>query len=172
MTNKFNIGVDFGGVLSIHESKSTNVSGSEHRNTAITMPFAVDALKKLKKKGHNLYLVSFCGRSRAIETRTSMNVSESSKLFNALYFTKSRSYKNELCQFLGCHFMIDDNVHVLDNIKTHNDKIVTILFGEDKHLIHKCVKDWTDVLKIINETEYFDSITSSIDIEKCVHQEN
>ena len=66
---KFKIGVDFGGVLSIHDSKMTNNSGLEHKNTAINMPFAIDNLKKLKKQGHELYIISFCGKTRAKETK-------------------------------------------------------------------------------------------------------
>lgn len=169
MSEKFNIGVDFGGVLSIHDSKTTNVSGSEHRNTAINMPLAEDSVKFLKDQGHNLHLISFCGKSRAAETRVSMNDSGLSDLFKGMYFVKSKPSKNELCQHLGCHFMIDDNIEILDNIKAHNSKIVTILFDGDEHPVHKCAKDWNSVLKIIDETEYFDATTSTASVAKFLY---
>jgi len=169
MNTKFNIGIDFGGVLSIHDDKNTNMFGLEHRNTAINMPFAHDALSTLKKLGHNLYLISFCGKNRAIETRKSIEDSEYSNLLNSLYFVKGKPYKDKLCQYLGCHFVIDDSVDVLDNIKVHNDKIVTILFDADNHSVHKCAKDWYEVLRIINETEYFEPVTSTLNISKYLY---
>lgn len=170
MSKKFNIGIDFGGVLSIHDSKTTNISGLEHRNTAINMPFAENAIKLLKDQGHNLYLISFCGKTRTEQTRVSINESKSSDIFNEMYFVKSKPFKNELCQNLGCHFMIDDNIEILDNIKAHNSKIVTILFDGDEHPIHKCVKDWNSVLKIIDESEYFDALTSTVSVEKMLYK--
>ena len=39
-SDKFNIGVDFGGVLSLKDTE-----GAEHVNTAIDMPFAVENLE-------------------------------------------------------------------------------------------------------------------------------
>jgi hypothetical protein len=98
-----------------------------------------------------------------------MNNGNLSNLFTALYFVKGKPYKNQLCQFLGCHFMIDDNVEILDNIKMHNSKIITILFDGTEHPIHKCVKNWNEVLQIINETEYFDSMTSVYDVGKLLY---
>ena len=133
------------------------------------MPLAEDSVKFLKEQGHDLYLISFCGKSRAAETRVSMNDSGSSDMFKEMYFVKSKPSKNELCQHLGCHFMIDDNIEILDNIKAHNSKIVTILFDGDEHPVHKCAKDWNSVLKIIDETEYFDAITSTASVAKFLY---
>ena len=67
--NVFKIGIDFGGVLS---SKSINQNGAEHINTCIDMPFAIENLLKLKSHGHKLFLISFCGRTRAVETNKSL----------------------------------------------------------------------------------------------------
>lgn len=170
MSKKFNIGIDFGGVLSIHDNNTTNISGLEHRNTSIDMPFAKNSIKFLKDQGHNLYLISFCGKNRAFETRRSMENNNETQFFNSLYFVKTKPYKNDLCAYLGCHFIIDDNIEILDNIKKYNSKIITILFDKDEHPYHKCAKDWEQVKKIISETEYFDIEKSNIDISKLLYQ--
>jgi hypothetical protein len=170
MSKKFNIGIDFGGVLSIHDDIMTNITGSEHRNTSINMPFAIDSIKYLKEQGNNLYLISFCGKTRALETRASMKNNNELKFFDELYFVKTKPYKNELCSYLGCHFMIDDNVEILDNIKSNNNKIITILFDKEEHPNHKCAKDWQEVIKIINGTEYFDIEKSDVNISKLLYQ--
>lgn len=167
---KFKIGIDFGGVLSIHDSKITNDAGLEHKNTAINMPFAIDNLKKLKEQGHELYIISFCGKSRANETRTSIEKSGLSDLFTAQYYVKDRSYKNELCQYIGCHFMIDDNAGILDNIKTYNKSITTILFDTTFHSSHKCVKDWNILSNLIESTDYFTPVKSDNNIDHCIYK--
>ena len=48
-----NIGIDFGGVLSIHD-----LGSKEHINTSINMPNALESLYALKET-HNLFLISF-----------------------------------------------------------------------------------------------------------------
>ena len=67
----FTIGIDFGGVLSQHDSRVAPGDAS-HINTAIDMPNAVESLMALKAEGHHLFLISFCGKSRAIETKASL----------------------------------------------------------------------------------------------------
>ena len=59
----YNILFDFGGVLSVHDGGNT-----EHKNTCINMPNAKESIEQMKNNGHNLSIVSFCGRSRANET--------------------------------------------------------------------------------------------------------
>jgi hypothetical protein len=151
MSNNFNIGIDFGGVLSSHDD-----GNNEHRNTHMDMPFALDILKQLKQLKHNLYLISFCGKSRANETKESIKMNNASELFNDQFYVKKREYKREVCDNLGCHFMIDDSVENLDHISSTNKKIVTILFGQSTHSYHKCASDWNDVLSIISKTPYFE----------------
>lgn len=164
--SKFNIGIDFGGVLSVHDSKNINDAGSEHKNTSINMPYAKEALKTLKNLDHNLFFVSYCGRSRARETSLSIKNNNLDNLFEKQYYVRSKEFKNELCKYIGCHFMIDDNERILDNIKNNNPSIVTILFGdhhsrtagENQSNKHKIAKHWHDVLDIINSTQYFESV--------------
>ena len=118
------IGIDFGGVLSVDDT----LVSSPHRNTAVDMPGAKEALAELSKD-HKLFLISFCGKRRAMETKASIIAAGLSNYFTGLYFVKHPDYKSQLTRYLGCHIMIDDTVQVLDNIRTNDDKIITILFN-------------------------------------------
>ena len=119
----FNIGVDFGGVLSVDDTKS------EHRNTTVDMPDAIKSLQILKEAGHRLFLISFCGKSRAIETRKSLEETGIYTLFEAMFFTKKPEYKKYICTHVGCHFMIDDNEDVLAGVA--ETQTIPILFRVD-----------------------------------------
>jgi hypothetical protein len=169
----FRIGIDFGGVLSVYKAKIDN-EYAEHINTELDMPNAINSLKKLKKLGNDLYLISYCGKNRAIETFNAIEKKNVSNLFNEQFYVKSTKYKGSICKYIGCHFMIDDRKIILDNIKRYNNNIVTILFGnnsinDENILSHKFAKDWNDVIKIISETAYFEVIPNEdIDIEKML----
>jgi hypothetical protein len=165
----FNIGIDMGGVLSVHDNKNKETINSEHKNTAINMPYSIESLQLLKEMGHDLFLVSFCGKNRAIDTRNSIKNNNLNILFEQQYYVKSKQFKNDVCKHIGCHFMIDDNEDVLDNVKLNNDKIITVLFGGNNHLIHKCAKDWKDVVDIIKSTEYFNAIKIKNNIDNFLY---
>lgn len=108
------IGIDFGGVLSIHDS--ANIGGQEHRSTAINVINSLESLKILKLQGHQLYINSFCGKSRAIETKHAIN-EQVSGLFEGLFFVKSKKYKGLVTKYLGCDVMIDDTLDILSDIQ-------------------------------------------------------
>jgi hypothetical protein len=151
------IGIDFGGVLSVHDAE-----GAEHRNTAINIPGGVEALEKLKDAGHDLYLISFCGKSRAVETSNSIESNGCSKFFTEQYYVKKKEYKNDICLKLGCHFMVDDRVEILDHIRKYNPTIKTILFGDangnnELETDHQKASNWDQVIEIINKTESFET---------------
>lgn len=154
----FNIGIDFGGVLSMHDDKNN----AEHINTVIDVPNALECLLKLKNDGHKLYLISFCGKTRAIETYQSLALSHidnnmcCADLFETIYFVKDRTKKKEICEYLHCHFMIDDRVDILQNIVGCKSNTKPILFGSE-HSQFISAPDWTNVVNIINTSEYFDS---------------
>lgn len=165
----FTIGIDFGGVLAIH--RGCNVNMLEHINTEIDMPLALESIEKLKSMNNNLYIISYCGKRRATETNKSINESYVSNYFQDQYYVKGPFKKTYICNYLGCHFMIDDRIDILDNIKKYNNNIITILFGKsDTDCVdtsHVCAKDWNDVLKIISETPYFETTPDkSIVIDK------
>jgi len=119
-----NIGIDFGGVLSIHDN-----AGAEHINTTIDMPYALEALQQLKNDGHTLFLISFCGRKRAYETHKTILMHPG--LFEREIYVKDRADKGKICASLGCHFMIDDRQDVIDAVITDSKMTHTILFTEE-----------------------------------------
>lgn len=144
------IGIDFGGVLSIDDI----LSRTPHRNTTIDMPGAKEAIAQLAKD-HKLFLISFCGKRRAMETKASIIEAGLDKYFTGLYFVKHPDYKAQITRYLGCNVMIDDTVHVLDNIRAHNDKIHTILFNPiNLSIRHSFAKNWETVELILHNSEY------------------
>lgn len=155
-SDKFNIGVDFGGVLS-----SKDTLGTEHVNTCIDMPFAVENLLKLKALGHKLFLISFCGKTRAIETKLSLETTMISEkvscasLFNEIYFVKDTKFKKAVCEYLNCHFMVDDRDDILFEVQNSACKTIPNIFGQRKHNTLTPAFDWNIVTTIIESSPYF-----------------
>jgi hypothetical protein len=159
----FRIGVDFGGVLSEHDA----AIGAEHVNTAIDMPFALENLIRLKQMGHKLYLISFCGKARAIQTKESLMTSmigpgmSCADLFEKMYFVKDRSKKREMCEYLKCHFMVDDRTDIQEEVAKSLCHTIPILFGESSHSTFIAAPDWNVVSNIIGSTPYFTASCST-----------
>lgn len=156
----FNIGIDFGGVLSSHD----NNIGAEHINTLIDVPFACENLLKLKGLGHKLFLISFCGKTRAMETMKSLQTSlitdemPCSDIFDGIYFVKDKKYKKELCEYLNCHFMIDDREDILLNVMNNSCNTIPILFGSEKSISNFInATDWNYATDKITSTPYFNT---------------
>ena len=157
MSPKLKIGIDFGGCLSIHDGENTH---SEHRKTEINMPGCLDILHQLKKDGHDLYLISFCGKSRAEETKKAIDAIIPS-IFTKLFFVKDKKYKKFICEFINCDVMIDDNLNILVDISYFFEKSIAkkshvslLWYKGDPNFednsktriknIHE-VKTWTDI---------------------------
>lgn len=162
----YNIGIDFGGVLSIHDS---NI-GAEHINTIIDVPMALESLMKLKGYGHKLYLISFCGKNRAIETKKSIE-KYCPNLFDDIYFVKDRKYKKDICEYLNCDYMIDDREDILQEVIKSSCRTIPILFGGDIDSHFLKAKDWNDVLSIIsNNDRVSEKKELVINIDKKIHK--
>ena len=147
------VAIDFGGVLSIHQESTS----SEHRSTAINIPGSIEALEAMKKFGHKLYINSFCGRSRAIETRDSIN-KKVPGLFDGLYFVKSKPYKGYITKFIGADVMIDDTLEVLEEIQKIDPTCHLIWFTGDPGFSHHApipngiieFDSWSKIVDYIN----------------------
>ncbi len=160
-----NIGVDFGGVLSVHGNKNTD--GKEHRNDEIDMPDAIESLKFLKSLGHKLYIVSFCGKARAVGTKKSIEETLPN-LFEGVYFVKDREYKKYICDYLDIDVMIDDTLTILEDIKQYILNISIILFDGPE------VKTWKntiDAIDIITTNKNWNStiVIDKLPISKYIH---
>lgn len=164
--NTFTIGIDFGGVLSIHDG-----GDQEHQNTSLNMPNALESLEELSKSGHRLLLISFCGYNRAVDTKKCISDAQADKFFTDIYFVKMREDKKYICEKQGCHFMIDDRPNVLKFVAMHNKNIIPILFGAQKHPHYKCAETWKDVMKIISETNFFDvKPNEKLNVNQYIHK--
>ena len=131
----FTIGVDFGGVLSVHDAQA----GCEHRNVCINMPNAMSTLESLKSKGHRLVLVSFAGKSRSQETMDELMTS-CPDLFDSIYFVKDKKHKRAICEHAGCDVMIDDSTEVLEHFA--GSATVPILYGSSDPRFFS-MSDWS-----------------------------
>ncbi len=151
------IGVDFGGVLSVYKKRHRS-DDDEHQSVEINIPNAVESLIKLKESGHELYLISYCGERRAIETKRSLLKTISrSDLFNGLYFVRRTSHKADVCLALGCDIMIDDKLKNLTNIHhlIPTMKLLWFVSSSDANIIHSPemikVESWSDIMKTIDD---------------------
>lgn len=125
------IGIDFGGVLSKSDEKN-------NYNTSLDMPGALEALLFLKKQGHTLFLISFAGRQRSLDTRMSINKT-CPGLFDQMFFVKEKSLKALVVKMLGIHVMIDDLNENLQEVARVNPFCKTILF-----------ENWDKTLRILS----------------------
>jgi hypothetical protein len=153
------IGIDFGGVLSIHASDDEK--GGEHRRLEIDMPEALESLKKLKEQGHRLHLISFCGNKRAQQTAASLK-NQCDGLFYSLFFVKNKKFKGAVCKMLGCDIMIDDTLEVLESVVLDVPTIVPILFTGDPSFTDpgdgntpvNDVETWKEIVELINSRSF------------------
>jgi len=149
------IGVDFGGVLTPHGKDYEKGQGNISQ---MNMPGCISALEELKKDGHYLVLVSFCGRSRAESTRKNLPLKD---YFDEVYFVKDRKYKNLICQARALDVLIDDRKDILDSLEVTQG----ILFGD------KPAKTWSDVLKLLPTIKSLNlQMDETIDIYRLIYK--
>lgn len=145
------IGIDFGGVLSKHFADES--ADGTRRVLSIDMDGAIGVLTYLQKAGYRLFLISFCGKTRAQETKTAIE-KQCPSLFEQLIFVKNKSYKGRVCKRFGCDFMIDDTLSVLQDVEKTISGLDLILFsgdpsfenqGEWKERNITLIKSWADI---------------------------
>ena len=143
---------------------------TEHKNSTIDMPGAVETLKKLKSKGHKLYIVSFCGKARAIGGKEEVAKKGLDDVFTEQIYINNPYEKGTVLKNYGCNFMVDDRIDLLNFIRKKNPYVKTILFGQknDKCIgtEHICAETWDNVYKIINSSPAFNSPIIKSDFTK------
>ncbi len=154
------IAVDFGGVLSVHDSRK---AGQAHFKTDIDMPGALDVLRHLSKT-HDLVLVSFCGKTRAKETRDAIQA-QAPGIFRDLIFVKDKKSKGTICQMLGASYLIDDSEEVLNGCQL---PCRPVWFGEHTHphVNWLTAKTWKELKPLQGQLHS----PVSMDVTKLVHQ--
>lgn len=155
--NRLRIAVDFGGVLSA--SSGDYEDGKNEAIVPINIEDALESLLFLKKEGHELYLVSFCGKKRAEQTRSYLETTYPD-IFTELYFVKSTKFKSAICSYIKADVMIDDRLDILNSInelQTHRIHFVgdpnRVSTWIDFDFTGFTAKDWIAVVVIIKALE-------------------
>ena len=173
------IGIDFGGVLAIHDRTHPRSDEEEHESVEVNMPNAMESLIKLKEAGHQLYLISYCGVRRALQTKRSLlRILPRKDLFDRMYFVERTTYKADVCRALGCDIMIDDRLKILNNIQRQIPTMKCLWFispdvnGYAPDMIK--VESWTDIIKTIEEVLIYQAIRhqpdSKVSLKDKIHE--
>jgi hypothetical protein len=177
MAAHLKIGIDYGGVLC--STGSYIETDDTEYNTEINIEGALLALTDLKLQGHDLYLISFCGRHRAEETRHIINT-RYPNLFTELYFVTKKSNKAGIIDYLGCDVMIDDRIEILQNIHRHIPSTQCIWFIGDpaferdqtytQDFALTITKSWSEVTTCISKlTPTARAMNTEINITKLLN---
>jgi hypothetical protein len=121
------IGVDYGGVCSVNSAAHEDTKVDDV--PPLNMDGCLEALQKLKSQGHQLILVSFCGRKRANQVREYLP-RQFPGLFDEMFFVKDKKFKDEVCRVEKLDVLIDDSPDV---------------FGSNEHAI--LFQNWNKVLE-------------------------
>lgn len=162
MTTSLKIGIDCGGVLC--SSSTFDNNQNNEINTGINIDGAFESITELKNQGHELFLISFCGRHRAEETRHILNES-APNIFKELYFVNKKTNKIHVINYLGCDVMIDDRIELLEYIQRNTNCKNLIWFVGDPNLEEDCrnkrlpdgiviAQNWKEVLEICSKIVY------------------
>ena len=140
------IGVDIRGVL----IGKKGIDGD-----LFSVPNSLYSLQLLSKK-NSLYIISYSKENMAQYNYTRLVDYD---LFWAQYYVSDKSYKSSIVNYLNCDVMIDDNENILNQIKTENPEVITILFQrynkqkKRSHRKHYLVEDWQEVMNIVERLE-------------------
>ena len=147
------IGIDIGGVCSSHASGYEDDLKSS--STILDIDGCLETLYKLVRMGHHIYIVSFCGAKRAVETQGTL-INMYPELFTTknLFFVKKKTYKDLICQHLGLDVMIDDRIDIINSLTSAigiyfiGDPAFDMKYFDESYqgLISR---SWTDINEII-----------------------
>lgn len=143
-----NIGIDAGGVMFVHTDLTIDEDTSSTTNW---IEGAIEGMKKLKSHGHRLFLVSFAGKRRGIETKKVIQQTISDCIDEKdMIIVNNRSKKGKVCQELGLDIMIDDHVDVLESVMKTSRKTLCFLFGNNPCDNPKIIRvsNWEEVVSV------------------------
>jgi len=133
------IGIDVGGTLSINNPANSDVE--------INIPGAVETLTKLHSLGHQLYIVSLCGKERMEQVRKSLEKTFPDNMFQLIYFVKNKLKKGLVCASVGLDVMVDDDSDVCKSVGIDSPHTHVFHFGSTKEHTWPMVLEWTRTLK-------------------------
>jgi hypothetical protein len=79
------------------------------------MPGCKIALETLVKMGHELFIMSFCGKNREVESRQALDAIKHLIPESNWVFVRDRKLKSVRCSELGLDVMIDDRLDILQH---------------------------------------------------------
>ena len=140
------IAIDVGGVL-IEKSISEQVGEDTvfNPNDIQWVPGALDAIRTLATSGHILYILSFCGKRREMETRIALKTSGVDTWINESnwFFVRNRRLKAPCMKEHNLELLIDDTHEVVKHCRSND--IQVLHFRSDTNAI-----DWPSVINTIN----------------------
>jgi len=152
------IGIDFGGVLVKHDSSNENHDAKEDTNFDVNkVPWMEGALETLASlaatKKHQLFIVSFCGKKRELETREALKAKVAPFIPESNWiFVRDRKLKSKACKDNQIDVMIDDRLDILLNLLQDKACPWLIWFNPSAHPVkQKAAKQiiqcdtWSDV---------------------------
>ena len=146
------IGVDMGGVCSSKSRVYEETDGEIKK--LIDVPDCLKYLNKLKDDGHELVLVSFCGKRRARETRLKL-LEEYKGLFDKIFFVKDKKKKGMVCDYNKLDVMIDDRLDVLSCINRPPKYLINYVgdVGDNSEIssLVTVVENWEDIYDCISK---------------------
>ena len=166
MAANLKIGIDCGGVLSASNNYDNEANEEKDASNLFNIDSALDSIIELKQTmGHDLFLISFCGRHRAEETRHLIS-SIVPDVFNEMYFVKKKTNKAAVVNYIGCDVMIDDTLDVLEHI-SKNTKCTNLLwFTGDPNFDDDRVKRPPSNVTVVNSwTEIIERCKKIVPIE-------
>lgn len=164
-----NIAIDYGGVCS--ESVNYDVKSNKPVELAkINIPDCVESLIALKQLGHKIYLISFAGRRRSEMTKEYLD-KEHPRLFDDIFFVRDPTYKNDICQHIGAHIMVDDRNDVLNTIH-HVHKIMFNNGTNEyftKHYKGNVANGWKEVVEQVKVTKLKNRVPKPVNLSSICY---
>jgi hypothetical protein len=122
------IGIDCGGVLFITNTKFESSEKEDTTQTEDWVPGAVAGLRILHEEGYELFVVSFCGKRRAAETRQKLLEVRDLIPPENVFIVKDKFKKGQVCREHRLEMLIDDRLDVLEAAGQHFPALRCVLF--------------------------------------------
>ena len=156
------IGIDVGGVLIRHDGKDQKEDTVFNTEDVRFFVDCKEVLEELKSKGHELYIISYCGPKREEETIKALKEYGIHRIIpeKNWSFVRSRGKKVDSCLQWNIDIMIDDRQDVHQNLFSKIPNIKGIWFdppsnAQYSHRRLVLAYNWKDILS------YFSKIKST-----------
>jgi hypothetical protein len=144
------IGIDVGGVLVEKDDRDTSGGAEDTKMVSGSVTWvegALETAKKLSEK-HELYIISFCGKKRELET---INELRNAKVYEYIpesrwFFCRDRKHKPKIMIDNNVEVLVDDRYDIVENCRKSGKRAIHFRGKTGKD----CAEDWKRVFKILN----------------------